>query len=200
MLHHEIGGAVLEIAAVDQARDGGVIERREDVPFAVQPAAQSRMQCGMLQHLDRHRLLVLRIVALAAIYRAHAAMAENRHHPVRTDARTDQPIPVIFQQRFGGRPDGILKRVLAPAIEVEQRGHRQAEFGVAAAALLQLRGALADVDISQLLEQGLNLLPARARNHVDRVPPISLSNQARDRRMSRCTVAAEVPVAAAISS
>ncbi len=98
MFHDEVRRAVLEIAAVDQARDRGVIERREDVPLAVQPAAQPRMQGRMLQYLDRHGLLVLRVVALAAINRAHAAMAENRHHAIGPDARSDQAILVILQQ------------------------------------------------------------------------------------------------------
>ena len=46
VFHHEIGRSVLEIAAVDQSRDRRMIERGEDMPLAVQPAAQPRMQAS----------------------------------------------------------------------------------------------------------------------------------------------------------
>ena len=98
MFHDEVRCAILEIAAVDQAGDRGVIERREYVPLAVQSAAQARMHSRMLQYLDRHGLLVLRIVALAAIHGAHAAMAQNRHDAIRAHARSDQTIPMILEQ------------------------------------------------------------------------------------------------------
>ena len=115
MLHHEIRRAILEIAAVDQARDRRVIEGGEDMPFAVQSAAQPRMQRRVLQYLDGDGLLILRIIALAAVHGAHAAVPENRHHPIRTDARADQSILMILQQRFRGFADGVQQRVFAPA-------------------------------------------------------------------------------------
>ena len=75
IFHDQIGRAVLQVAAVDQARDRWVIKSRQDMPLAVQPAAQPRMQGRVLQYLDRDGLLILRIVALAAVYHAHAAMS-----------------------------------------------------------------------------------------------------------------------------
>ena len=98
MFHHEVGGAVFEVAAVDQAGDRGMVERREDVPFAVQSAAQPRVYRRLLQNLDRHGLMVLRIVALAAIYGAHPSMAEDGYDAIRSDARADQPVAVILEQ------------------------------------------------------------------------------------------------------
>ncbi len=93
-----------------------MIERRQDVALAVQPAAQPRMHGRVLQNFDRDQLAILRIVALAAVHDAHAAMAENRNHPIRTDARSEQTVPMILQQRFGGRADRVQQRILLAAI------------------------------------------------------------------------------------
>ena len=62
--------------------------------------------------------------------------------------------------------------------------------------------------VDHLLEQRLDLLPARVRHHAGGcpreltrgLPTISLSNQARASRISRCTVAVDAPPAAAIWS
>ena len=180
VLHHQIRRAVLEIAAVDQARDRRVIERREDVPLAVQSAAQPRMQRRVLQHLDGDGLLILRVIALAAVHGAHAAVPENRHHAIRADARADQPVLMILQQRLGGFADGVQQRVLAPAASDASRDstdERRSVSSPQASSKCAARSRGADVD--HLLEQRLNLLPAGARNHADRSPPISLSSQAR---------------------
>ncbi len=59
VFHHQVRRAVLEIAAVDQARDRWMIESGENVPLAVQPAAQSGMQRRVLQNLDGDGLLIL---------------------------------------------------------------------------------------------------------------------------------------------
>ena len=98
VLHHQIGRAVLEIAAVDQPRNRRMIERGENMAFAVQAAAQPRVQCRMMQHLDGDGLLVLRIVSLGAIHRAHAAVPENGYDAIVADVRTDQSVLVFHQQ------------------------------------------------------------------------------------------------------
>ncbi len=142
VLHHQIRRAVLEIAAVDQARDRRVIEGGEDMPFAVQSAAQPRMQCRVLQYLDGDGLLILRVIALAAVHRAHAAVPENRHHPVRTDARADQSIPMILQQRFRGFADGVQQRVFAPCDPIRAGTRPTSAVPVSSPqALAQVRGA-----------------------------------------------------------
>ncbi len=89
------------------------------MPLTVQTAAQPRMQRRVLQYLDGDRLVILRIIALAAVHRAHAAVPENRHHPIRTDARADQTVLMILQQRFGGFADGVQQRVFEPGIRFE---------------------------------------------------------------------------------
>ena len=98
VLHDQIRCGVVQLAAVDQARYRGMIQRRQYVPLAVQPAAQARMQDGMLQDFDRDGLLILRIIALAAVNRAHAAMAQNRHDAIRADPRADQAVAMVLEQ------------------------------------------------------------------------------------------------------
>ncbi len=200
VFHDEIGGAVVEVAAVDETRDRGVIERRENVPLAVQPTAQPRMQGRMMQHLDRHGLLVLLVVALAAIHRAHAPVAEDRHDPVGSYARAEQPVLMVFQQRFGCRTHGVHQRIFGPPIRLQQRFDRVAQFCIVPARSGQAGGPVLRRKIGYGLEQRLNLSPARGRDHGAGPEPISLSSQARARRMSRWTVAAEVPTASAIWS
>ena len=84
-----------------------MIEGGKDVPLAVQSAAQARVQGRVLQYLDGDRLLILRVVALAAVHRAHAAMSENGHHAIGADARADQPVVMVLQQRLRGFADGV---------------------------------------------------------------------------------------------
>src|SRR6202022_3743555 len=94
MFHHQIRCTVVQVAAVDEPRDGRVIERCKNVAFAVKPAAQSWMQNGVMQHLDGNGLLVLRVVALAAIHGAHSTLPENGHDAVRAYASAEQTVLV----------------------------------------------------------------------------------------------------------
>ena len=169
VFHHQIRRAVFEIAAVDQSRDRRVGQRCENVPLAVQPAAQPRVQGRVVQHLDGDRLLVLRVVPLAAIHRAHAAVPENRHDPIVSDTGPDQPVLVLHQQRFRRFADrvqqGILRyfhrrpRAIRPNVAAPHHRRRRSPIALA-------RSLGAGVD--HLLEERLNLLPASARNHVER--------------------------------
>jgi hypothetical protein len=201
-LHDQIRRGVVELPAVDQTGDRGMIERRQDVPFAVQPAAQARVQNGMLQHLDRDGLLVLRIIAFAAVDRAHAAMAENRYDAIRADPRADETIAVILEQRFCGGTDCIEQRIFALTVALEQRLDRSAQLGIVGALRRKLRRTVGLRHIRKLIEQRLNSLPACVLDHREKwpSPSISSSNQARASRMSRCTVAVDVLTAAATSS
>ena len=198
VLHHQIGRAVIQIAAVDQSRDGRMSERRQDVPLAVQAIAHARMQRRVVQHLDGDGLLILGIIALAAVHRAHAAVPEDGSDAIVPDAGSDQAILVLHQQGFGRFADGIQQGILGSLIGCEQRLHRTLQFGVIAAGARQAHLALGGRGVHHLFKQRLNLLPAGARNHGGARPAISSSSHARARRISRCTVAADAPAAAAI--
>ncbi len=188
------GCSVLEIAAVDQARDRRVIERGENVPLAVQPAAQPRMQRRMLQHLDGDDLLVLRVVALAAIDGAHAAVTENGYDAVLADTRADQAVLMLRQQRFRRLADRLQQRVFGSVDPTASKDSTERRNSVSSPqACARCARALAGAGVDHLLEHRLNLLPACAGIIGVRAPPISFSSQARASRMSRCTVAADVP-------
>ena len=196
----EIGSSVLEFAAVDQARDRRMVQRRENVPFAVQTAAQPRVQGRVMQHFDGHALPILRVVALSPIHGAHAAVPEDGHYPVLADARAEQSVLMFFEQGFGGRADRDHQGVRSPLIGGEQGLDRMAQIRVVPAGVGQTNCALRGSGVGHLLEHRLDLLPSRPRDHAGRPAPISLSSQARASRMSRCTVASEAPAASAICS
>ena len=153
MLHHQVRRSVVELPAVDQTRDGGMGECGEDVPLAVQPAAQAGMQGGVVQYLDGHRLLVLGIVALAAIDGAHAAMAEDGDDAIVADARTHQTVLMFYQQRFRRLADDVHQRVLGALVRCQQRLDRTQELSVASAGACQTRGLLSGRRINHLVEQ-----------------------------------------------
>ena len=50
MLHHEVGGAVVGIAAVEQAGDIGMLEMRQDLPLLAQAGEKLAFRAA-LQHL-----------------------------------------------------------------------------------------------------------------------------------------------------
>ena len=175
-----------------------MVERCQDVTLAVQAAAQTGVQRSVVQYLDGHRLLVLGIVPLAAIDRAHAAVTQDGHDAVVADASADQTVLMLHEQRFSRLADGIHQGILGPSIRGQQRLDRALELPIAFADGRQARGLLGGRRVDDLIEQRLNLLPARAWDHVGEYPAISCSSHARASRISRCTVAAEAPLSAAI--
>src|ERR1700735_5480713 len=50
ILHDEVRGPSLQIAAIYEGSDRAMVERGQDVAFAVQTAAQARMHCRVLQN------------------------------------------------------------------------------------------------------------------------------------------------------
>ena len=118
--HHEVGRAIFEVAAVDQACDRWIIKRGEDVSFAVQAAAQTRMHGRMLQYLDCNGLMILRIITLTAVHGAHAAIAQDRYHPIGTDACPNQAIAMIIEKRFSGGADGVEEGIFGSRIQCQQ--------------------------------------------------------------------------------
>ncbi len=127
-------------------------------------------------------------------------MPENGHHAIGTDARADQAILVVLEQGFRGFADGVQQHVSMPCVRFEQGFDGRAQLHVVAAGTRQVQGTFVLTRVDQLLEERLNLLPARARNHTGPLPLISFSSHARASRMSRWTVAADVPSDAAIWS
>src|SRR3546814_932025 len=74
-LHDEGGAASGGAAAVEQGGEAGVLELGEDAALVAE-ARQQVAADAMANHLDRHVLLELAVVALAEVNRAHAAAAD----------------------------------------------------------------------------------------------------------------------------
>jgi hypothetical protein len=94
----------------------------------------------------------LRVDAFGAVHGAHAAAAENRGYPIRADAGSDQAIPMLVQQRFGGRTHRIEKRIFGASIGAKQRPDRIAQVLIVAARSIQLRVARRTLQVGHLLE------------------------------------------------
>jgi len=88
VLHDEIGGSVGQGAAVEQVRDVGVIELREDLPLRFEPRLDRAAEGAARYDLDGDLLLELGVGALGEIHLAHAAGAQGAQHPVRSDTLT----------------------------------------------------------------------------------------------------------------
>ena len=86
VLHDEVGKAVLGVAAVQQARDVGVVEAGEDLPFLTKSAENEVGVDAALDDLDRHALLVLLVGANGEVDVPHPTAPEQAVHPVRSNA------------------------------------------------------------------------------------------------------------------
>jgi hypothetical protein len=96
--------------------------------------------------------VVLRVVAFAAVYRAHSTVPENRDDPVGPDAGADQAVAMGFKQRFGGVADGVQQRIFAPRIRRQQRLDRCAQLPISPAGSRQISFPLGATGVEKLLE------------------------------------------------
>ena len=87
VFQREVGLAVLGGAGIEQARDVGVLQPREDLPFAGEAQPQVGVGQAGAQQLQRDPALVQAVVAVGHPDLAHAAFAEQAFEPVRADAR-----------------------------------------------------------------------------------------------------------------
>ena len=86
VLHREVRQAVLGDAAVEQARDARVVERREDLPLLAEPADHPGVQVGAAPHqLERDPLVELAVVPVGEEHGAHPALADDPLDPVGPD-------------------------------------------------------------------------------------------------------------------
>ena len=152
MFHDQVRRAVFEFATVDESCYGRMIQGGQNMSFTVKAAAQSRMQDGMMQHLDGHGLLVLGVIPLASIHRAHAALAQNGHDAVGTHPRSEQPVLVSFQQGLRRTADEFSQRVVAVLVGYQQRLHGIAQLEVISAGACQASRALSGIGVGDFLE------------------------------------------------
>ena len=124
-------------AAIDEAGDVGVMERRQDLTLALESLDQRAGLRAGLQQLQGHLLLVGPIGTLGEVDDRHAAAAELADDSPRPDA--------IFRQRRASAHDAFVgERVTQPACErsalhqervfvfrqAQQLGHRRSQLGI----------------------------------------------------------------------
>ena len=149
VLHDEVGHAAGHGAAVDQPRDVGVIELREDLPLALEPRDAVLDAEAEPDHLDRRPALERLVHALGQVDGAHAAAADAPQDPVRPDVqarqvRAEQREPVGGGRRQEGARRGI--GVEQGAQLARQRRRRYSDMRAMYAVALGLRQRQGEVE------------------------------------------------------
>jgi len=86
VFHREVGRAVVGGTRVDEGRDVGMIEPREDLPLGEKALEARAHQGARLQELQRNPLGIGRCASFGEPHGAHAALAELAHQHVVGDA------------------------------------------------------------------------------------------------------------------
>src|SRR5918997_886519 len=92
VLHHEVGQTVLSSAAVEQATDVRVIERRKDLSFFTKPAEDEVSVHPALDQLDRRCFIKLVIGARRFVHRAHTTASDFSLNSISAEAAPDHRI------------------------------------------------------------------------------------------------------------
>jgi hypothetical protein len=132
-LHHQVRSPGRRGAAVEQARDVGVLQVGEDLPLAPEPL--QRLGAAVAQQdLDGRALLVMAVAALRGKHAAHAAVAH------------------LVLQRPGAEPVAGGEFVVEPA--GGGGGHRCGKAGLRSTVAQQRQHALDGGGIGALVGQG----------------------------------------------
>ena len=86
VLHREEGAPVVRCPAIQEPRDAGVLQPREDPPLGAEPREEAVRQPGA-HELERDPLLERPVGALRQHDGAHPAAPDLANHPVRPDDR-----------------------------------------------------------------------------------------------------------------
>lgn len=189
VFHHEIRLTVRGVAAVEQARDIGMVEVGEDLPLA--PHSIGRITGrDAAQQLDRDAPFERIVDALGEEHRAHAAAADLAH---------EAPGPEPLLQRRDRHARGRLAQSTGHAAVVAFLGRRERErFALERFVVVERSeqgGAPGGRCRDQCVEEFLQAAPARVAHAAS-----FCFNQARAKRSSRSTVGTDTPTTSAISS
>ena len=161
VLHDEVGLAAIRRAAVEEARDVGMLEGGRDLALAAKSLAREVARHAGPDELDRHLLLELVVGAPGKVDHPHAAVAELGDQLVGPDA-----LPGAARSRriLEERPDLRRRRSLDER-PVRIGGRRErldlpVEPLVSRAAPGQKRRTFRRGDVERLVEKPLDLLPA----------------------------------------
>ena len=155
VFHHVVGLARGALARVEQAGDAGMIERREDFPFALEALSRVLVEAAGVQHLDRDLLLHAAVVALAQIHHAHAAAADFPQQHEGAQARAHGR----GHRRGRQRRDGRIGAVRPVSVGRQHRRQRAGNDRVGTALGGDQRLGGGAVQCLGLLEQRLQALP-----------------------------------------
>ena len=161
VLHDEIWGAFTGCPTVEQARDVGVLEAGENLPFVAETLEHRLGLHAALDQLDRDAHLELRIGALAEIDRPHAAAAQFANEPIAADAAS------IGRNRRGDAPE-LRSRAAHKSARIRVRVQQALELGpqfrVPAARLGQECRPVGGLPFERRVKELLEALPA-LRSH-----------------------------------
>ena len=198
--HHEVRLAVLADATVQQDRDVGMLQPRQDLAFAQEAFTRGgRIGTGADQ-LERGPVRIGAVAASNGVHRAHAAVAEDPDDLPHADAAPEHgirrrgiarqcfaPMRCVATEGFGGTGIGVQQDLYLPA-----------QFAVVATQRIEpaaaiLAGQFRDfVEDRECAPTAFDLIVVHACN--------SASRKARALRQSRRTVRSLSPSICAISA
>ena len=103
VLHDDVSGLVRQRAAVEEVRDIGMVELRQDLPLDLEPRRCAAPDRAAVHDFDRDLLLELGIGALREVDFAHAARPQGAQHAVRSDASTRHAGSMLESKQRGKR-------------------------------------------------------------------------------------------------
>jgi hypothetical protein len=163
VLHDEVGPPVVGVAAVQESRDPGVVERGQDLAFGAEPCREVGAVRSVGQDLEGDLLLVDVVGAHRDVHRAHAALAEHGLHRVVADPPADER---RRRGRRGLRGNGGLPEEFArPLVGDEQRLDLASHLEILATLARQEGRPFARSQRGRLIEELLDAPPAIRRNH-----------------------------------
>ena len=168
-LHREVGQPVGGHPALEEPRDAGMLEQRQD-PALLEEAAEHPRRAP-LDELDRGALLELAVGPLTEVHRPHAAPAEQPDDAPGADALGGAALGEEggVEQRARHR-QGRLEEALA-AVRVQQAQHLRVDLGVVAGGALGERHLLVGGDVEQGVEDGVDAAVAVGRRGEHRCGP-----------------------------
>ena len=165
VVHHKIGRAILARARVDQPRNVGMIQPRQNLALRAEPSHQLFVVEIAPQHLDGHLFFEITVGARRQVDRAHAAFPDFTHEHVSPNATADFRDALARNIRAGGL--GTLLNWVRPVLQEclrfgQQRAGFAKHFRIARAQFLQNFAARRRTIVLQGLGQdGLEPLPPR---------------------------------------
>ncbi len=173
VLHGEVRPPVGGDAAVEEARDVGVLQPRENLPLAEEAAENLAAEWPAANELERDVLLELAVGAIGQEHPAHAAVADLADHAVRPDAVAGLfPFLGLDLRRRGvDQARGVdhrrrLEELLRVGVGGDESLDLRAEHGVAGARAIEHRGAGRRLEVQHLVQDRLDAGPFLRREGV----------------------------------